>query len=224
VRVPALATLSIAILIGVTACSAGPGEARYLTPVPCVPGTELPGTELPGTAAPGAVSGRHVPLPDDFVPAAVTRCTSVLVFSPAPGGPPGTAGPGTARPGTAGPGAAGPGAAGPGAAGPGAAGPGTAGPGTAGPGTGAWQWATVQRSTGPFGDLVRALRTPPPKPSGGLIACPAIAAAPIGLTLTDRTGRMVTPGIPATVCGLVLPAVSQALDSLTWTTLRSGAK
>jgi hypothetical protein len=100
VRVPALATLSIAILIGVTACSAGPGEARYLTPVPCVPGTELP-----GTAGPGAVSGRHVPLPDDFVPAAVTRCTSVLVFSPAPGGPPGTAGPGTAGPGAAGSGA-----------------------------------------------------------------------------------------------------------------------
>jgi hypothetical protein len=43
-------------------------------------------------------------------------------------------------------------------------------------GAGRWQWQTVQRSRGPFADLLRALRTPTSTSSPGKV-CPDIAAA-----------------------------------------------
>jgi hypothetical protein len=51
-------------------------------------------------------------------------------------------------------------------------------------GAGRWQWQTVQRSRGPFADLLRALRTPTSTSSPGKV-CPDIAAAPLVLSLTD---------------------------------------
>ncbi len=61
----------------------------------------------------------------------------------------------------------------------------------------------VRRSTGPFDDLLKALREPPPtKSPGGELACPAMLQAPILLALTDASGRTVLPAIPATECGI----------------------
>jgi hypothetical protein len=75
----------------------------------------------------------------------------------------------------------------------------------------------ARRSTGPFGDLLKALREPPPKPPGGELACPAMMQAPIVLALTDASGRTVLPAIPATACGFRTPAVDSAVQALTWT-------
>lgn len=95
---------------------------------------------------------------------------------------------------------------------------------------GGWQWQTVQRSTGPFTDLIQALRAPaasnassgrPSTPAPPTAVCPAVAAAPIVITLTDGAGRTVTPAIPATACGLPDPAVQQAIDRITWTTVKT---
>jgi hypothetical protein len=75
----------------------------------------------------------------------------------------------------------------------------------------------VRRSTGPFGDLLAALREPPPEPPRGEYACPAMLQAPILLALTDASGRTVLPALPATVCGLRAPAVDAAVQAMTWT-------
>ena len=75
---------------------------------------------------------------------------------------------------------------------------------------------TIRRSTGPFDDLLQALRTPPPEPSGKEIACPAMLQARRLRALTDAAGRTVLPAIPATECGLRLPAVDAAVQALSW--------
>jgi hypothetical protein len=76
----------------------------------------------------------------------------------------------------------------------------------------------VRRSTGPFDDLLKALREPPPTTSPGREpACPATVQAPVLLVLTDASGRTVLPAIPATACGFRTPAVDAAVQALTWT-------
>ncbi|MGI5151742.1 hypothetical protein ACQEVC_36180 [Plantactinospora sp. CA-294935] len=76
-------------------------------------------------------------------------------------------------------------------------------------------WVAGQRSAGPFDDLVRALRLPPPETTGDL-ACPAVFVMPVLLALTDASGTTLLPALPATVCGTPLPEVQSALDALTW--------
>ncbi|GIE28185.1 hypothetical protein Ait01nite_012300 [Actinoplanes italicus] len=75
---------------------------------------------------------------------------------------------------------------------------------------------SARRSTGPFGDLLTALREPPPEPPRGEFACPAMMQAPIVLALTDASGRTVLPALPATACGFRTPAVDAAVQALTW--------
>jgi hypothetical protein len=72
-----------------------------------------------------------------------------------------------------------------------------------------------QRSAGPFGDLVRALRSPPETHAGD-VQCPASLEPAIAITLTDAGGRTVTPAIPANVCGAPVEAVRRAADALIW--------
>lgn len=76
-------------------------------------------------------------------------------------------------------------------------------------------WATAQRSTGPFDDLVRALHLPPQEPDGER-ACPAVFVMPVLLALTDASGITLLPALPGTVCHTPLPEVRSALDALTW--------
>ena len=83
---------------------------------------------------------------------------------------------------------------------------------------GGWQWLTVQRSAGPFPDLLPALRSPGPISSPSAI-CPSIAAAPLLLILTDAAGHTAIPAIPATQCNRPHPAVQKALDAMAWTTV-----
>jgi hypothetical protein len=69
----------------------------------------------------------------------------------------------------------------------------------------------VRRSTGPFDDLLKALREPPPaEAADGELACPAMLQAPILLALTDASGHTLLPAIPATECGFRTPAVDAA--------------
>jgi hypothetical protein len=76
----------------------------------------------------------------------------------------------------------------------------------------------ARRSTGPFDDLLKALReTPPTEPPGDELACPAMLQAPILLALTDASGHTVLPAIPATECGFRTPAVDAAVQALAWT-------
>jgi hypothetical protein len=75
----------------------------------------------------------------------------------------------------------------------------------------------ARRSTGPFDDLVKALREPPPEPPAGELVCPAMLQAPILLALTDASGRTVLPAVPATACGFRTPAVDAAVQALNWT-------
>jgi hypothetical protein len=82
---------------------------------------------------------------------------------------------------------------------------------------GGWQWQTVQRSSGPFTQLLQALRSPGPISSPSTI-CPSIAAAPFLLILADAAGHTAVPAIPATPCNRPHPDVQKALDALPWTT------
>jgi hypothetical protein len=79
-----------------------------------------------------------------------------------------------------------------------------------------WEWVAVQRSSGPFDALVKALRAP--AAAGTSTICPDVLNAPIVLTLTDAAGRTVMPALPATSCNRPDPAVQQAIDRLPWTT------
>jgi hypothetical protein len=79
-----------------------------------------------------------------------------------------------------------------------------------------WEWRNVRRSTGPFSDLITALRTPPPTHRTGDQVCPAMMQTPMFIALTDATGRVVIPAIPADQCGFRLPALDAALNALNW--------
>jgi hypothetical protein len=76
-------------------------------------------------------------------------------------------------------------------------------------------WRAAYRSTGPFDDLVRALRLPPQERRGSA-ACPAVHVPPRLLALTDEAGTTVLPALPGTVCHQPLPEVDAALDALSW--------
>jgi hypothetical protein len=91
-----------------------------------------------------------------------------------------------------------------------------AGPGSAASSASGLVWATSQRSAGPFGALVRALRLLPQKQDGNPV-CPAVLAVPVLLALTDESGSTVVPALPATVCRNPRPEVQSALDTLAWT-------
>jgi hypothetical protein len=86
---------------------------------------------------------------------------------------------------------------------------------------GGWRWRTVRRSGGPFGELITALRTPPPTHRGGALRCPATAQAPMYIALTDVSGRAVIPAIPADPCGYRLASVDEAVGRMRWVTVES---
>jgi hypothetical protein len=86
---------------------------------------------------------------------------------------------------------------------------------SAAPPSGGVAWSVAQRSTGPFDDLVRALRLPPPE-QDGVRACPAIFVLPVLVVLIDASGRAIVPALPGTGCGTPLPEIESALDALTW--------
>jgi hypothetical protein len=86
---------------------------------------------------------------------------------------------------------------------------------------GGWAWRSVQRADGPLDALVTALRMPPPRHRGNAMACPAMAQGPMFLALTDASGQVVIPAIPADACGFRLPEVDRAIDELTWVTIDS---
>ena len=90
-------------------------------------------------------------------------------------------------------------------------------PGATGIGAG-WQWTRVQRTDGPLDALVAALRTPPPTRRGNDLVCPAVAQLPMYIALTDRSGTVVIPAIPADACGFRLRSVDRALRKLDWVT------
>jgi len=86
---------------------------------------------------------------------------------------------------------------------------------------GGWSWRSVQRTDGPLNTLVAALRMPPSRPRGDVVACPAMAQGPMFLALTDATGQVVIPAIPADGCGFRLAEVDRAIQGLTWVTIDS---
>jgi hypothetical protein len=86
---------------------------------------------------------------------------------------------------------------------------------------GGWQWTSVQRADGPFGELVAALRTPPPTRQEAGHVCPAVAQAPMYIALIDGSGKAVIPAIPADQCGFRLRSVDEALRKLTWVTVEA---
>jgi hypothetical protein len=87
------------------------------------------------------------------------------------------------------------------------------------PGDGEWMRRVDQEATTGLMALANALRLPSEQPGKGPnIACPAIAYLAIVLHLTDATGREFQPTIPHNQCGMPLPAVTQAIEALTWTT------
>jgi hypothetical protein len=86
---------------------------------------------------------------------------------------------------------------------------------------GGWAWRSVQRTDGPLDALLTALRTPPPRHRGGEPACPESAQAPMSLALTDASGQVVIPAIPADPCGFRLTEIDQAINALTWVTIDS---
>ncbi len=93
------------------------------------------------------------------------------------------------------------------------------------PGDGEWQVRVDQEATTGLAALVTALQRPPspaaapqrPSPSAGA-RCPAIAYAPIDLTLTDVHGVTITPAIPRDACGQPAADVRRAVEALPWTT------
>lgn len=83
--------------------------------------------------------------------------------------------------------------------------------------------AVVKRSVGPFGDLVRALRTPP-TPAEGDVVCTLEALMPFAVTLIDAAGRSVTPALPADPCRRPDPAVRAAIGALDWQPVESAER
>jgi hypothetical protein len=85
-------------------------------------------------------------------------------------------------------------------------------------GDGEWQVREEQQATGGLDALVRALRQRSQQKTDA--TCPAIGYPPVVITLTDATGRTVTPAIPRTVCGAPLPEVPKAIKALAWHTVK----
>jgi hypothetical protein len=82
---------------------------------------------------------------------------------------------------------------------------------------GEWTVRVDQEATTGLAALADALRQPSevaPIPA----ACPAIAYAPIIITVTDTDGRQFHPSIPTTACGAPLRTVTDAIVALPWTT------
>lgn len=87
------------------------------------------------------------------------------------------------------------------------------------PGDGEWSVRIEQEATTGLDELATALRTPSEARGPGQ-ACPAIAYAPIVMTVTDTAGRQFHPTIPTTACGAPLKVAADAIDALPWTTVR----
>jgi hypothetical protein len=84
---------------------------------------------------------------------------------------------------------------------------------------GGWAWRSVQRTEGSLDALVAALRMPPPRHRGDVLDCPAMAQGPMFLALTDASGQVVIPAIPADPCGFRLAEVDRAIEALAWVTI-----
>jgi hypothetical protein len=88
------------------------------------------------------------------------------------------------------------------------------------PGDGEWQIRADQEATAGMDALARALRLPSGVAAPGM-ACPLIAYAPIVITVIDAAGRQLRPAIPHGGCSEPLPAVTDAIGGLTWSTLET---
>lgn len=80
---------------------------------------------------------------------------------------------------------------------------------------------TMYRSAGPLDALATALRLPPPTHDGGDLICTTQLERPVFLALTDGSGKTVVPAIPASPCGFRLPEVTTALQTTTWTEIKT---
>ena len=80
---------------------------------------------------------------------------------------------------------------------------------------------TMYRSAGSLDALAAALRIPPPTHDGGDLICTTQFESPVFLALTDGSGKAVVPAIPATPCGFRLPEVTSALQTTTWTEIKT---
>jgi hypothetical protein len=81
------------------------------------------------------------------------------------------------------------------------------------PGAGQWLFRVVARATTGLAPLADALRQPS-EPMGG--PCLAMLYGVPSITVTYQKGRRITPTLPQTNCGDVLPAVDQAVKTLVW--------
>ncbi|WP_203714139.1 hypothetical protein [Asanoa siamensis] len=152
----------VATVLALVGCSGPPDRAAYL---------DQSANSCPAVDALSAARSAD-PLPADFRPISVTRCTFRLAL---------------ASPGVT-----------------------VSSGGTA--------WSSAQRATGPFDDLVRALRLPPEEPAGDLV-CPAVHLMPELLALTDAAGRTLVPALPGTICSTPIAEVQAAVDALDWVEL-----
>jgi hypothetical protein len=86
------------------------------------------------------------------------------------------------------------------------------------PGDGEWRVHDDQEATGGLEALTEALRRPS-SPQGNA-ACPAIAVAPVEITLVDAGGRTLNPAVPVDGCGFPQRGVLQAIESLPWKSVK----
>jgi hypothetical protein len=87
------------------------------------------------------------------------------------------------------------------------------------PGDGEWQVRDEQEATGGLDALARALRQPS-ETNPGNVACPAIGALPVVITLTDGHGRTIIPALPHDMCNLPSKAALQAIQAVPWKTVK----
>lgn len=86
------------------------------------------------------------------------------------------------------------------------------------PGDGVWQVLIEQVTTSGLDELAKALRLPSQPVGRGDLSCPAIAVAPVVITVTDKSGNQYHPKVPQSACGFPLAVVTGVIDGLGWLT------
>ncbi|HEU5354545.1 MAG TPA: hypothetical protein VFU65_08780 [Actinocrinis sp.] len=85
------------------------------------------------------------------------------------------------------------------------------------PGDGEWEFADAQRADSKLTDLLAALRLPSQTRSSDQV-CTAMAMVMQPFALVDASGKVVSPVLPVSVCGIPLPQVIGAINALPWHT------
>lgn len=87
------------------------------------------------------------------------------------------------------------------------------------PGDGTWWFAVAQRADTKLTDLINALHEPSVKTTQGVeVVCTAVGLQLPAFGLVGADGTVVRPQLPVTVCGMPLPDVLHAFNSLPWKT------